>query len=86
MEDKRTAIEIVGEALVKMMDRAIEAERKLADAEKRADEWYNSYVRKDQQLRTTEAQLAEERAAHEALKTKLSGYMDSLDTIDKAEN
>lgn len=86
MEDKRTAIEIVGEALVKMMDRAIEAERKLADAEKRAEEWYNSYMRKDQQLKSTAAALEDERKAHEALKTKLSGYMDSLDAIDKAEN
>ena len=71
MEDKRTAIEIMGEALVKMMDRAMEAERKLASAEKRADEWYSSYLRIDQQLKSTAAALDDERKRMNRLRPNL---------------
>ena len=73
------------DALADMTLVCIELDHKRAEAEKQAEEWYNSYVRKDQQLKTTEAQLADERKAHEALKAKLSSYMDSINTIDKAE-
>ena len=61
------------DALADMTAVCIETERKRAEAEKRADEWYSSYLRKDQQLKSTAAALEGERKAHEALKTKLSG-------------
>lgn len=70
-EKTKNPIELITELLATMTARAVEAEHKLAEAEKGSDEWYQSWQRKDTQLKETEAKLAAEIKEHQNTRQKL---------------
>ena len=74
------------DALAEMTALCIETEHKRAEAEKRADEWYNNFLRKDQELRHAKDRLVIEMKEHKKLREKAGCYMDSPGEPDTSEN
>ena len=67
MEGKKNTspIGILADALAAMTERAMAAERQRDAAKEDADNWCQTYFRKETQLREAEEKLAAERAAHQ---------------------
>lgn len=77
MDDKKKSpIDLIAEALAKMTERAMEAERQRDAAKEDANNWYNLYQRRDAQLTETihklDAEIAEHQKTRAALKHALS--------------
>ena len=70
-KQEKSPIELMADTLATMATRAVEAERKLAEAEKSSDEWYQNWQRKDAQLKEAEAKLATEIEEHQNTRQKL---------------
>ena len=67
-EKTKSPITLMAEALAKMTERAIEAERERDDANNRANNWYQICQGKDAQLQAAEAKLADLREYLEEMK------------------
>ena len=57
-EQTKSPIALMADMLAEMTERAVEADRHRAAAEKNADNWYRLYLDKDAQHKETEAKLA----------------------------
>ena len=70
-ENRPSPIQSLTDLLAEMTTRAVEAERQRDEAQKRSDEWYAYYQRKDGELKETEAKLAAEIEEHQKTRQQL---------------
>lgn len=70
-EHEKNPIELLTDLLAAMTARAVEAERKLAEAEESSTEWYQNWQRKDATLKEVEEKLAAEIREHQNTKNAL---------------
>ena len=75
MEDIRTPIQLMGDLLVEMTARAMEAERQRDEALRSSDDWYHHWKRRDDDAKEAEAKLAAEIAEHQALRDSFRDYV-----------
>lgn len=71
-KETKSPINLMADLLAAMTARAMEAERERDEAKKRADDWYMSWQRKDEQLREKEAKLADASEQITELRVKLA--------------
>ena len=77
MDDKlKSPVTLMAEALAKMTERAIEAERQRDAAKKDADNWYQNWQHKDAQVKRAEEALSAEIEAHEHTRSMLRMAME----------
>lgn len=79
MDNKtKTPIGCMADLLAEMAERAMEAERQRDAAKEDSDKWYHYYQSKDEQLKATEAKLAEQIKENEKLRGSFAEYIDSM--------
>lgn len=81
-EDKKTPIEILSDALASMTERALEAERERDSAKKRADEWYQSWKRKDEEAKELQTMLSAEIKGHGKTKAELEEAVRAVNVLN----
>ena len=70
-EEKKNPINLLTDALANMTLTAIEAERERDDAQKRGDEWYKLFQKKEAENKELQAMLAAEIKGHQKTKVEL---------------
>ena len=73
MENKpKTPLQIMADALTEMTQRAMEAERQRDAAKEDAQNWYQNYLRKDNELNNVKEVLDAEIAEHQKTRAALT--------------
>lgn len=78
-ESSITPTERIASLLAEMADRAMEAERQRDAAKEDATQWYQSYLRKSEQLEEAREELAAQREENEKLQSTIVTYIDELE-------
>lgn len=77
-----TLFQCLGKAFAEMMERALEAERKLKEAQKRADDWYKSWQRKEEDYKELQTALSVEIREHQKTKAELEEAVHAVNVLD----
>lgn len=72
----------LGRAFAEMTERALEAERQMKDAKKRADEWYKSWQRKDADFKELQTELSVEIREHQKTKAELEEAVRAVNVLN----
>ena len=72
----------LGKAFAEMTERAIEAERKMKEAQKRADDWYKSWQRKEEDYKELQTALSVEIREHQKTKAELEEAVRVVNVLD----
>lgn len=82
MNENKTPLLMLTDALAAMTERATKAEQERDEAKARSLEWYRSYERKDKECKEMQGILNAEIQAHEKTKAELAEAEHAVDVLN----